>query len=189
MELFGAIADNYKEKIMVKLYSEIRNQLQTGDLLAWKVTRVSSFFSFILFLYQKIFKVEFSHVGIVLKLEDRYFLVEATPPRVRIYPVSMCDDFYYIKTNVKKNNKNYVPLLLKHIGKSYSIFDLVKGMLNMKSSDKSLYCSELAYDFYKEVGFITDESSWLTPQALVDKVVAITDNQPIFVSIDRGNAD
>ena len=173
---------------MVKLYSDIRGELQTGDLLAWKVTRVSSFFSFILFLYQKIFKVEFSHVGIVLKLEDRYFIVEATPPRVRIYPVSMSDDFYYIKTDIKKDKK-YVGVLLRHVGKRYSILDLVKGMFGMKSNDKSLYCSELAYGFYKEIGFITDESSWLTPQALVDKVVAITDNQPIFVSIDRGNAD
>lgn len=174
---------------MVKLYSDIRGELQTGDLLAWKVTRVSSFFDFILFLYQKIFKVEFSHVAVVLKLEGRYFIVEATPPRVRIYPISMCDDFYYIKTNVKKNNKKYVPLLLKHIGKSYSIFDLVKGMLNMKSSDKSLYCSELAYNFYKDIGFITDETSGLTPQSLVDKIVSITESDIVYVSVDKGNAD
>lgn len=174
--------------MVTKLYSDVRDEIRTGDLLAWEITKISSIFDFILILYQKIFKVKFSHVAIAVRLDDRVLIVEATPPRVRIFPVSMCDDFYLIKTNMP-NNPKYLNHLFKHLGKKYSLFDLIKGMLGFKNDENNFYCSELAHDFYKAFGLLTDESSGITPQALVDKVVNITGNEPIFVSIDKGNQD
>lgn len=39
-----------------------------------------------------------SHVGIVIKLGNRCFVMEATPPVVRLYPLSKLESFYVIKS-------------------------------------------------------------------------------------------
>lgn len=172
---------------MSLLYSQIRDELKTGDLLAWRITKINSIFDFILVLYQKILGARFSHVGIVVKLGGRTFVVEATPPAVRIFPLSMCDDFYLIKTNNLKFSTSYLNALFKHLGKKYSISDLSKGILDIKGDSSNLYCSELAKEFYKGIGYIDDEDAGLTPDKIVFTIQEKSGFEPVFVSIDRDN--
>jgi len=171
---------------MTKKYSEIRKNLKTGDLLAWEVTKINSFFSFILFLYQKLFNIKYSHTGVVLKISDRLFVVEATPPVVRIFPISMCNDFYYIPVNIDIQNK-HIDKLLIHIGKKYNLIDLIKGMLYLGTSEESYYCSELNGKFYKNCGIIINDLDFITPQRLVEAIQKVTDKEPEFVIIDKAN--
>lgn len=179
---------------MSLLYSEFRKELKTGDLLAWDTTEIVTFFDFVLFLYQKILKAKYSHVGIVLRFGERVFVMEAVPPFVRVFPLSMLSNFSVIKTNLNSSNnpevdRLYCNALLKHSGKRYSLTDLIKGMFDMKPDDSSLYCSELALDFYRDIEYTTNEEAGITPDTIVEEIIKISGNQPVFVTIDRGNFD
>jgi len=172
---------------MTELYSVKRKEMKTGDLLAWKSTKINSVFDFILFLYQKIFKAEYIHVGIVYTDGDRFFVVEATPPVVRLFPISMSiDDFYYIPCNIENNDK-HKDVLLSNLGKPYGLIDLIKGLIGIRTSENQYYCSELAYHFYKSVGILNRDSDGITPDSLVEGVLKVTKATPVYISIDRGN--
>ena len=164
----------------------MRENIKTGDLLAWEVTSVDSPTSALLKIYQKIFSVKFSHVGLAVRIGGRVFVAEATLPYVRLFPLSLKENFYYLGCNIQFQ-ENHIDLLLKDMGKPYSLFDLVKATLNLSFSDKDFYCSEYAADFYKSIGFLTTIDDGITPQKLVDVVSKKIGKEPLYVSIDRGN--
>lgn len=168
------------------LLSQIQTELRTGDLLAWKTTKIDSLFDFVLFLYQKTFKADFTHVAIVVIIGDRRFIVEATPPVVRLYPISMCDDFYLVKTDLTLDSRHY-DRLLKNLGKPYGLLDYFKGVFGIGSSEDSFYCSELSGNFYNNIGYIIDDEASHTPHALVKAVLKKSKHEMIFVRNDRGN--
>lgn len=170
------------------LYSQKRQDFKTGDLLAWKTVRIRSFFDFVLFLYQKILKADYTHVGIVFKEGNRYFIVEATPPAVRLFPISMTEDFYYIPTDIE-TKPSHVDLLLSNLGKKYSLIDLVRSMFRLGNNTSDYYCSELANSFYNDVGYYHDLDAGLTPDSLVDAVRKASGKEPIFIKTDKGNLD
>lgn len=173
------------------LYSQVRSTIQTGDLLAWRITRSTSIFDVILSLYQKVFRRKFSHVAIAVRVGNRLFAVEAVPKAVRIIPLSFLDNFYLIRTRVPKSDKHF-GLLSKHLGKPYSLWDLVKNILGFKGDDRELYCSELALKFYDEIGFFVTQVDEFddrlpTPDDIVNRVLAETKGIIEFVRIDKGN--
>ena len=171
---------------MTELYSKVRQELKTGDLLAWKTTKINSFFDFVLFLYQKILKAEYTHVGIVVKEGNRYFLVEATPPVVRLFPISLCDDFYHFSLDIDYKSSQ-VDLLLRAIGKKYGLIDLIRSILRLGNDPSEYYCSELASRFYNDIGYIDDETAGLTPDKIIEAVTKDNQIKPTFVKIDKGN--
>lgn len=173
------------------LYSDVRDTLQTGDLIATRTTKIETFFDFVLYWYQKLFKRRFSHVGVVLRVGDRIFIVEAVPKVVRMIPLSMYSNFYLIRTGVKDSSRHFHNLT-RHLGKPYSLLDLIKGMLNIKGSENDLYCSELALTFYQDIGYFTDvvdefDEHTSTPDELVDWVLTQSKSEIEFVRIDKGN--
>src|SRR5574344_1393360 len=148
--------------------------MKTGDLLAWDKVKINSFFDLVLYLYQKIFKAKFIHVGVVYTYGDRYFVVESTPPVVRIFPISMyLDDFYHIPCNIDITPRQK-RLLLYDLGKKYSIWDLIKSVLPLRKTSDEYYCSELAFKFYKDVGLLYREEDGDTPDDLVEAIIAVT---------------
>lgn len=170
------------------LYSEIRDQLKTGDLMAWKTTKINGFFDFVLFLYQKMFRARYSHVGIVVRLSDRYFVLEAIPPVVRLHPISLKDSFYLIRNDLKVSSAN-LDTLLVHLGKKYSVWDFVRRLFGLGNTDTELYCSELAAMWYFLIGFIRDEDAGFSPDTLVDAVLQQSHAEPVYVINDKGNLD
>ena len=173
------------------LYSQTRDSIKTGDLLAWRITKVSNIFGFILILYQKLFKVKFSHVAVAVWIGNRLFAVEATPSKVRIIPMSMLDNFYLISAGVQ-DNVSHFDIIGTHIGKPYSLFDLVRVIFGFKGSESSLYCSELALQYYDEIGYFTDDVDEFgdhipTPDDIVERVLAQSKSPIEFVRIDKGN--
>lgn len=173
---------------MTNLYSEVRDTIETGDLLIWKTNKIGSLIDLILYLYQKLLKAEYTHVGVAVVLGGRVMLVEATPPVVRLYPLSLLDDFYLLKTNVKYKNK-HLDILFENLGKKYSLLDLIKSLFKLNNSNQHYYCSELASKFYNEIGLIANEDAGLTPDSIVKAVKEATSNDITFVKIDRGNLD
>lgn len=176
-----------------RYYSEIFDELKTGDLLCWRVNTFNNFFTFILFIYHKLFKATFSHIGVVLRLGDQVFAVEAVHPKVRLIPLHMLKSFYVYRLNLP-DRKSFVRLLLRHIGKDYSLFDMVKRMFSIRTDTDELYCAELAFDFYDSIGFFEvsfDEfdGAISTPDDLVKLVIEKANVLAEFVKIDKGNID
>lgn len=171
---------------MVVLYSKIRDEIQTGDLLVWDKTKIDSFTDFLLFLYQKIFRKKYIHVAVALRLGDRLFIAEATPPAVRLFPISMCDDFILIQTSIFQRSY-HTDILLKHIGKKYSLFDFFRNLLKLKNNKDEFYCSEMAAEYYNEIAYIVDDDVGLTPDILVEYILKTYEKETISVKIDRGN--
>lgn len=173
---------------MASRYSEIRDTIKTGDLVSWKAGKINSIFSFILYVYQKILKPKSVHVGIVVNIGGRLLVVEARPPAIRIFPLSMMENFYLIRTNIPEEQNN-IDLLLQEIGVPYSAWDVAKGLFYLDNDTSNIYCSELGDIYYKGIKYLP-EGYWdagRTPDQLVEAIVDVSGNEPIYVEIDRGN--
>lgn len=174
----------------VAYYSQVKDSIQTGDLLAWKITRFNSIITFVLYLYHKLFKAKYSHVAVALRLGDRVFAVEATSPQVRMMPIHRLGNFYLVRAGVQ-SQKRHVSLLTEHLGKKYGLLDMVLDMVAIETDDKELYCAELAKKFYEDIGFFAasahEDSRTPTPDEVVDMVQSAAGTEPIFIRIDKGN--
>ena len=173
---------------MSSLYSEIRDSIKTGDLVSWKAGKVNSVFTFILYLYQKILKPKSVHVGIVLVIGGRVFVVEARPPAVRIFPLSMMEDFDLIHTNIPYE-QNDIDFLLKELGAPYKALDVLKGLFYLDNDRRIVYCSELGDMYYKKIKYLPEGyyDAGRTPDQLVEAIIEVSGNKLIHVKIDRGN--
>lgn len=172
---------------MSVLYSEMRKKIKTGDLIAYDTEEIDSFFGSVLFAYQKILKAKYTHVGVAVCLGNRVFMMEATPPEVRLIPVSMCGDFYHIETKMSVSESSMIDNLCTHIGKKYSLLDLFKSHFNFSNNPNDLYCSELAGDFYNTFGYLSDRKAGRTPDSIIEAVLKRSGSTPVKVSIDKGN--
>ena len=172
---------------MANLYSKVRHEIKTGDLIAWKTTKITSFFTFILYLYQKILKAQYTHVGVAVREGDRVFVLEATPPVVRLFPLSLSGDFYHIPTKFDRKSTQ-LDFLLLTLGRKYSLLDLIRSSFKFGSDNADYYCSELCADYYNAIGHINNEWAGETPDAIVHEILKVNQNEPIFVKNDRGNA-
>lgn len=172
-------------------FSDVCDSIETGDLLCWRINRADSFFTLILLWYQKLFGVTYSHVAVALRLGDTIFAVEATHPRVRIMPLHMLGNFYLYRLGISFKRSN-TTMLLRHLGKRYSLWDLLKNIMSISSSNDDFYCSELALEFYELIGFfsaVIDEfdEDIVTPDMLVKKVLEQSGASAEYVRIDKGN--
>lgn len=176
------------------LLSEVKDEIKTGDLLAFTVRRFGSLTSFVLWLYQKFRKVKFSHVGVAVRLGDRLFIVEAVSPRVTITPISKVKDFYLIPTRIAENPKikateeDQISFLMDFVEVKYSLVDMITHYIGMDVNDNGVYCSELASAFYYHIGLLLERDSGHTPQTLVEAVMKkVGIEEPIHIVTDRGN--
>lgn len=173
------------------LYSQVRPNIRSGDMIMQRVTTMSSFLDFLLILYQKFFKSKFSHVGVALVYGGRVFCLEATPPVVRLIPLSMIGDFSIVHTNLEWSEPSD-GCALKYIGRDYSLTDFMRGILHLSTSPKELYCSELLARIYKDLGLVQDLEDGSRPDKIIEKVISVLKERGmnpeiIEVSIDRGN--
>lgn len=172
---------------MSVLYSRMRSEIKTGDLIAYKTKEIDSFFGSILYFYQKILKAKYTHVGIAVRIHERVFIVEATPPEVRLVPIPLCGDFYYIKTDLEASEERKLSILFSYLGNKYSLIDLIKAKFNITNDPSNLYCSELAQEFYNMFGYLPNRRAGITPESIVKEVVKRSGNEPVKVTIDKGN--
>ncbi len=80
-------------------YSELRDTIKTGDLLAWSEGGDwKSWRNIQLNLVRMGTMSDYNHVGVAYVVGGRVFVVESVVPYVRIYPLSRLLPFFYIKT-------------------------------------------------------------------------------------------
>jgi hypothetical protein len=171
---------------MTYLYSKVRHEIRTGDLLIWKTTSIEDFFDLFLFMYQKIFGAKYTHMAIAVRWGDRVLMVEATPPLSRLFPVSKTRDLYLLRANVE-DRESHIEYLLSLLGRKYRLWDFFRSKFKLKKSSTEDYCSDLASEFYNQIGLIDDDDAGETPDSLVEALIKATGSEPIFVKMDRGN--
>jgi hypothetical protein len=83
----------------VNKYSEIRSQIKSGDLLAFRHEGWKSWHDFKVQLVRMFTRSEYSHVAVAWVVGERVMVVEAVEPCVRIFPLSKLGSFYWIPLN------------------------------------------------------------------------------------------
>lgn len=174
-----------------KFYTEVHDSIMTGDLLAWRINRVSNFFSLILIIYQKLFNKSYSHTATAMRIGDMVFAVEATPPAVRLIPLHTLGNFYLYRAGINYK-RTHGEVMLRHLAKRYSVLDMFKAMLGFQTDEDSLYCAEQCNSFYIDIGYFNksvdmEEDDVVTPDSVVEKVLLEFPSDPIYVRIDKGN--
>jgi hypothetical protein len=154
------------------LYENYRSKIKSGDLLVWGTPPSSSIYSKLTHTFIRLFTLsEYSHVGIAWVVGERLFVIEATFPRVQIFPLSKYDEFYHIPIDFEWREE-YLVYLLELVGCKYSLSDCVRGYLGEPTEDQSRWqCAELAHYFYTKTN-ILKLGNCFTPSTLVREILS-----------------
>jgi hypothetical protein len=131
MSMIYLTKDNY--------HHNLRHDIRSGDLLAWKGT------SWVGRFIRHWTGSDFSHVGIAWVFADRVFVLEAREFRgVQITPLSSALPCYWISTGIK-----WTPALeeaaLDEVGQRYSFADAIRAGVGLKPrSANGWQCAEYA---------------------------------------------
>lgn len=161
---------------MSNLFSKMKNQIKTGDLVAWSKPNKLTLAGFLLYLCQKITGSEYASVGIVVNVGGRLFVTDTSPPHVRLTPLELLGDFYWVDTKVSAPQFKQLKFLVERIG------------------ERCLYTepmsSTLAGYFYTHFDYIcwTDICDG-TPDGIVRAVIERSGNEPVKVLIDHEEMD
>ena len=130
-------------------YSAVRDSIQSGDVVAFTHTGFGSLRDIQAQIVRIATRSEYSHVGIVWKIVNRLFLLEAVVPEVRIFPLSNFEEFYLIPLNKKLSEKaeNYA---LSRVGQKYSKLEAIKGYFGWNKRDSYWQCAEFVSSVLKE---------------------------------------
>lgn len=130
-----------------KYHTPIKEQIQDGDIIFQSSTSGQSL------AIQLATHSKYSHVGIIYKIEEKWFVYEAVQP-VKITPIlewiTHGDDHHYVIKRIKNSDEILAPETLKKMkavgqkfkGKNYDLY--------FEWSDEKIYCSELVWKIYKE---------------------------------------
>lgn len=122
-------------------YIGIRNYIQSGDIVAFTHIGWKSFSDIESQIIRMATRSEYSHVGLVWKIADRLFVLEAVVPEIRIFPLSNFNHFYLLsmKAPLSKEAEEYA---LSRVGQRYSKFEAIKGYLGINKSNEKWQCAE-----------------------------------------------
>jgi uncharacterized protein YycO len=118
---------------------------------------------------------KYSHMGIIYKQGNDYFVYEAVQP-VKLTPltdwIKRGENGHYVAKRIKNSENLLTPetlIKMKQIGEKYAGKDYD---LYFEWSDSRIYCSELVWKIYKEaVGLEIGELEKLSDFDLTDKAV------------------
>lgn len=125
-------------------YVDMRNNIQTGDVLAWSEGgNWSSWRNFQLNLVRMGTMSTYNHVGIAYVLAGRVFVVEAVVPLIRIFPLSQVLPFYHISTKFRLNEDQEAKLMAR-VGKPYSKWLAIKSAFTKDTNGETEWeCAKL----------------------------------------------
>lgn len=165
-------------------YNFYRDKIKSGDLLVWTTNDVKTFRNFELKIVQLFTQSSYDHVAIAWNIGGRLLAVEATPPEVRIFPLSRLRPFYVIPMDIEWEWE-YTNHLLCKIGDKYSLLDVLKSYFgdkhpDIENPDKKWQCAEFVHYFYNKIGLKQDFG--FTPKSVVDKALELTSRGLIKVT-------
>ena len=130
-------------------YLDIRDTLKSGDIVVASKGNIKSFNNFLSLLIRVFTASSYSHVGVVVKLGNRCFVVEATPPVVRLFPLSKLDSFYVIKMEQDWSTEDE-NRLFEYVGLPYSDWNSIVSYFTRRPlANGKLQCAQLVSSFYR----------------------------------------
>ena len=147
-------------------YAEAREQLKSGDLLAWSHERWGSFYDFKIQMVRMFTRSVYCHVGICWCIGGRVFVLEAVSAGVRIFPLSRELPFYWIPLRTNWETEVEAWALLQ-VGEPYSQWQaMLAGLGLLKPSADSIWqCAEYAAEVARRSG--VELGADVTPNAVV----------------------
>jgi hypothetical protein len=145
-------------------YKDIRPNIRSGDLLAFRHEGWKSWHDIKVQLVRMFTRSEYSHVAIAWVVGERVFAIEAVEPMARIYPLSKLGDFYWIPMNApwKKETEEKA---LSYIGSDYKQLEAIKAFFKPFGKGQTSECAALAITILDHDGI--DLGMWATPDAVV----------------------
>lgn len=131
-------------------YTEYRNNIRTGDILAWSNRARGSIGSNIVRLFTE---SEYSHVGMAYIYKGRVFVLEAIYPCIRIVPLGNLLPCYVIhmEKNLSLDAEDFAFSLIG-TGR-YSFLEAAKSYFGLNNSESGWQCVEYVKCILKHNNF------------------------------------
>lgn len=152
--------------------------IETGDVLAFTHNGLKSWGDFESQLVRIFTRSEYTHVGIAWAVGERVLIIEAAVPEVRIYPLSLYNEFFLIKTfmPLKEDSLNTA---LSYVGQKYSKMEAIRGLLSNPRKASKWQCAELVQAVLNHNGLYLDGKA--TPSGVVAELLGTYNLQLISV--------
>lgn len=124
-------------------YVEVREQIKTGDMLAWSAGSWKNWHDVQVNLVRVFTRSEFSHVGLALVGAGRVFVLEAVGSGVRIFPLSRELPFWWVP-RPREIGAGAVDFAFERVGEAYSKWQAIKAFLGSLTAgeDDRWECAE-----------------------------------------------
>ena len=132
-------------------YLDARDNIKTGDLLAWSEGgKWNSWRNVQLNLIKVFTRSQYTHVGIAYVVGGRVFVIDAVIPIVRIYPLSRLRPFYWIPMTFQTTDQTERNLM-NFVGHPYSKWEAVKSAFTRDTNNSSvIQCAKMVNEIYSE---------------------------------------
>jgi hypothetical protein len=107
-------------------YSEHRNNIKSGDVLAWSHRGWRSLYDIKIQIVRLATRSEYSHVGIAWVVGGRVFVIEAVEPRARIFPLSKLGNFYHVPMGANWDGR-VEEAAISYVGAEYRQLHAIKA--------------------------------------------------------------
>lgn len=154
---------------MKKNYSEIRQEIKSGDMLAWTNRSWGSLHGILMQLIRFFTRSEYVHVGTAWVVGDRVFVIEAVIPKVRIFPLSALIPFYLIPLPAQWKDETE-EFALSRVGEKYSVIQAVLSVIFKPRLDTYWECAELVREIMIKEDI--DLGNVYTPSEVINKALS-----------------
>lgn len=155
----------------VKTYENFRQNIKSGDLLAFTHTTWGTWYDFKVQVVRIWTKSAYTHVGVAWVTENRIYVFESVVGGIRPSPLSRAGDFWHLNSEAAGGEwcQKAETFMLDHIGDRYSEWQAFLASINKLDvgSDRFWQCAEFSIMALKEMG-VDLKGVLATPAALVD---------------------
>ncbi len=156
-------------------YSDYRGYIKDGDLIAYSHYSWASFYDLQVQAVRLFTQSEYSHVGIVIELGGRLFILESVTPVIRMVPLSNTlskDGFYHIPMHTRVTDEELEFALSKLGNGKYSKLQAIMAQLRKLAigEDDLWECAEYVIACRRHSGI--DLGPVATPAEVVKSALA-----------------
>lgn len=133
----------------------IKNQsilFQQGDLIAWFELSGNIFQKLIVLLFKLIFRIKYSHLGILIFINGNYFILSVGIPEIKLIPLDYKPTFYHIPIFLEWKNP-YIDFLFSNLDERITTMDFIRFIFGVKNDNSKHYQpAEFISEFYNTIG-------------------------------------
>lgn len=125
---------------------------QQGDLIAWFELSGNLYQKFIVFLFKLVFKIKYSHLGILLLINGKYFVLSIGIPEIKLIPLEYKKTFYHIPIFLEWKNP-YIDFLFSNLDEKITLIDFIRFVFGITSETSDRFQpAEFITTFYNSIG-------------------------------------